>query len=152
MSEQLDIELLKKDVNMLTSLCQKLDASIDKMQEIASNLSQMISLQQQRLDIQEKTTKEIESVLEMRRVEHNNDIKDLHSRITTVNRELTEKIEQSENKILYELQSLKAEIMKDDDHMSRRIMNIESWKWMVMGALFVLGWLASRILPYIKIF
>lgn len=147
MSEQIDIELLKKDVNILTSLCEKLDASIDKMQEIASNLSQLILLQQQRLEIQEKTTKEIESVLEMRRVEHNTDIKELHSRITTVNRELTEKIHETENKILFEIKSLKEELNKDDASTNKRLFDIESWKWMVMGGIFVLGWIASKILP-----
>lgn len=152
MNEHIDIELLKKDVNILTSLCEKLDVSIDKMQEIASNLSQLVSLQQQRLEIQERTTKEIESVMEMRRVEHNNDIKDLHSRITTVNRELTEKIEETENKILSELKSLREEITKNDDKMNTRIFNIETWKWMVMGGLFILGWITSRILPALKLF
>ena len=59
------------------------------MQEIASNLSRMVSLQEQRIETQEKVTKEVQSVLEMRRIEHNEDIKELHSRITTVNRELS---------------------------------------------------------------
>lgn len=152
MSDQIDIELLKKDVNILTSLCEKLEISIDKMQEIASNLSRMVSLQQQRLEIQEKTTKEIESVLEMRRVEHNNDIKELHSRITTVNRELTEKIDKTENKILSEIKALREELSKDENSISRRLFDIESWKWMVMGGLFVLGWIASKIIPHIQLF
>jgi septal ring factor EnvC (AmiA/AmiB activator) len=152
MSEHIDIELLKKDVNILTSLCTKLDISIDKMQEIASNLSHMVSLQQQRLDIQEKTTKEIESTLEMRRIEHNNDIKDLHSRMNSVNKELNDKIEESENKILAELQSLREELKKDKDTLGKRIFEIESWKWMVMGGLFVLGWIASKVLSTIKFF
>jgi DNA repair exonuclease SbcCD ATPase subunit len=152
MSDQIDIELLKKDVNILTSLCEKLDISIDKMQEIASNLSRLVSLQQQRLEIQEKTTKEIESVLEMRRVEHNNDIKELHSRITNVNRELTEKIDKTENKILSEIKALREELSKDENSISRRLFDIESWKWMVMGGLFVLGWIASKIIPHIQLF
>lgn len=152
MSDNLDIELLKKDVAAISLLCAKLDTTIDKMQEIASSLSRMVSLQEQRLDMQEKTTKEIESVLEMRRQEHNTDIKELYTRIDTVNRELNGKIEESEVKILAELKSMKEEILRDDDNMSKRIFNIESWKWMVMGGLFVLGWIASKVLPTIKLF
>ena len=152
LEQRVEIELLKKDVITITALCGKFDVAIDKIQEIASNLSRMLSLQEQRLEIHEKTTKDMENILEMRRVEHNNDIKELHSRITTVNRELTEKIEESESKILSELKSLREEIVKDDDKMNKRIFNIESWKWMVMGGLFVLGWTVSKILPTLKLF
>ena len=36
---RVEIELLKKDVTIMASLCEKFDTTIDKMQEIASNLS-----------------------------------------------------------------------------------------------------------------
>lgn len=149
---RVDIELLKKDINMITTFCDRLNTTIDKMQEIASNLTHMVALQQQKLDIQERTTKEIESTIEMRRIEHNNEIKELHSRITTVNRELTEKIEETELKILTELHNIRTDLKKDDDTLGKRLFNIETWKWMVMGGLFVLGWIASNILPKIKFF
>lgn len=147
----LDLELLKKDVNILTSVCEKLDISIDKMQEIASNLSRMVSLQEQRLEIQEKTTREIESVLEMRRVEHNNDIKELHSRITTVNRELAEKIESTEKHILHELQELRSELKTEKNSLGGRILNIETWKWMIVGGAIVVSWLAGRAIDILKV-
>ena len=148
----IEIELLKKDVNIITSLCEKFDTTIDKMQEIASNLSKMISLQEQRIEMQDKATREMESVLEMRRVEHNNDIKELHSRITTVNRDLTTKIDETEKRILDEIHLLRDELSKDNDKMGKRIFDIETWKWMVMGGIFVVGWIASKILYGIKFF
>ena len=148
----IEIELLKKDVNIITTLCEKFDTTIDKMQEIASNLSKMISLQEQRIEMQDKATREMESVLEMRRVEHNNDIKELHSRITTVNRDLTTKIDETEKRILDEIHLLRDELSKDNDKMGKRIFDIETWKWMVMGGIFVVGWIASKILYGIKFF
>ena len=151
-NQLIEIELLKKDVNIITALCEKFDTTIDKMQEIASNLSRMISLQEQRMEMQEKTTKEMESVLEMRRVEHNNDIKELHSRITTVNRDLTTKIDETEKRILDEIHLLRDELSKDTDKIGKRIFDIETWKWMVMGGIFVVGWIASKMLHGIKFF
>ena len=148
----IEIELLKKDVNIITALCEKFDTTIDKMQEIASNLSRMISLQEQRIEMQDKATKEMESVLEMRRVEHNNDIKELHSRITTVNKDLTTKIDETEKRILDEIHLLRDELSKDNDKMGKRIFDIETWKWMVMGGIFVVGWIASKMLHGIKFF
>ena len=148
----IEIELLKKDVNIITSLCEKFDTTIDKMQEIASNLSKMISLQEQRIEMQDKATREMESVLEMRRVEHNNDIKELHSRITTVNRDLTTKIDETEKRILDEIHLLRDELSKDNDKMGKRVFDIETWKWMIMGSIFVVGWIASKMLHGIKFF
>ena len=151
-NQLIEIELLKKDVNIITALCEKFDTTIDKMQEIASNLSRMISLQEQRIEMQDKATREMESVLEMRRVEHNNDIKELHSRITTVNKDLTTKIDETEKRILDEIHLLRDELSKDNDKMGKRIFDIETWKWMVMGGIFVVGWIASKILYGIKFF
>ena len=151
-NQLIEIELLKKDVNIITALCEKFDTTIDKMQEIASNLSRMISLQEQRIEMQDKATREMESVLEMRRVEHNNDIKELHSRITTVNKDLTTKIDETEKRILDEIHLLRDELSKDNDKMGKRVFDIETWKWMVMGGIFVVGWIASKILYGIKFF
>ena len=145
MSEQeikVDIELLKKDVVTMSALLEKFDTTIDKMQEIASSLSRMVSLQEQRLENQEKTTAEMQSVLEMRRIETNNNIKDIYNRINTVNKELTDKIEDSEKSILAELQKLRQEIQKEDTGISRRLGQIEIWKY---GAAAIITFLMFLI-------
>jgi hypothetical protein len=147
-NERIEIELLKKDVNIMAALCEKFDKTIDKMQEIASNLSRMVSLQEQRLENQEETTKEIQDLLEMRRLEHNNDIKDLHSRITTVNRELSDKIEETEKTILQELQEIRKEIKeshtREEAGITKRLAEIETWKYMMMGGIIVITWVLAK--------
>lgn len=148
---KLEIELLKKDVGVVTALLGKFDTTIEKMQEIASSLSRMVYLQEQRIETQEEITKEVQSVIEMRRLEHNSDIKDLHSRITTVNRELTEKIVDTENKILEELKALREEIKKEKTSVTSRISQIEMWKWMVMGAIALGGWLLGQAMNIAKL-
>lgn len=147
--QRVEIELLKKDVNIIASLCEKFDTTIDKMQEIASNLSRMVSLQEQRLETQEETTKEIQSVIEMRRVEHNNDIKELHSRITTVNRDLSDKIEETEKTILHELHAIRQEIKeshksKDESSLMARLSEVEAWKYTMMGGIIVITWVLAK--------
>ena len=142
---KIDIELLKKDVTMISSLCTKFDTTIDKMQEIASNLSRMVSLQEQRIVVQEKITQEVQSVLEKRRQEHVEDTKELHSHITTVNRELTQKIDESEKRILAELHSMHTELMAEKTSFADRLSKIEIWKYTVVGALMIVSWLAAKI-------
>lgn len=142
---KIDVELLKKDVTMISNLCSKFDTTIDKMQEIASNLSRMVSLQEQRIVVQEKITQEVQGVLEKRRLEHVEDTKELHSRITTVNRELTQKIDESEKRILAELLSMRNELMAEKTSFADRLSRIEIWKYTVVGALMIVSWLAAKI-------
>lgn len=148
---RVEIELLKKDVTIMASLCEKFDTTIDKMQEIASNLSKMVSLQEQRLLSQEETSKDIQSRLEMRRLEHNAEIKELHSRITTVNRELTDKIEETEKAILEELRLMRDEMKNykkedssEDTSLKSRLAKIENWQYTVMGAIVVVTWILAK--------
>lgn len=156
MSEQeikVDIELLKKDVVTMSALLEKFDTTIDKMQEIASSLSRMVSLQEQRLENQEKTTAEMQSVLEMRRIETNNNIKDIYNRINTVNKELTDKIEDSEKSILAELQKLRQEIQKEDTGISKRLGQIEMWKYGIAAIVtFLLFLIANNAISITKLF
>lgn len=149
---RVEIELLKKDVTIMASLCEKFDTTIDKMQEIASNLSKMVSLQEQRLISQEETSKDIQSRLEMRRLEHNAEIKELHSRITTVNRELTDKIEETEKAILEELRLMRDEMKNykkedssEDTSLKSRLAKIENWQYTVMGAIVVVTWILAKM-------
>lgn len=156
MSEQeikVDIELLKKDVTTMSALLEKFDTTIDKMQEIASNLSKMVSLQEQRLENQEKITTEVQSILEMRRLEHNNNIKDIYNRINTVNKELTDKIEDTEKTILAELQKIREELHKKDEGFGARLGQIEMWKYGAAAIIaFLIFLIANNAINITKLF
>ena len=156
MSDQeikVDIELLKKDVVTMSALLEKFDTTIDKMQEIASSLSRMVSLQEQRIENQEKVTAEVQSVLEMRRIEHNNNIKEVYNRINTVNKELTDKIEDTEKTILAELQKLRDDIHKKNEGLGSRLGQIEMWKYGVAAIItFLLFLVANNAINITKLF
>lgn len=145
MDNRIEIELLKKDVTTMSALLEKFDTTIDKMQEIASSLSRMVSLQEQRLENQEKITSEVQSILEMRRLEHNNNIKDIYNRINTVNKELTDKIEDTEQAILRELQAIRQKLDSDKHTFGSRLAQIETWKYMVIGALLIVSFIVGNM-------
>lgn len=149
---KVDIELLKKDVTTMSALLEKFDTTIDKMQEIASNLSRMVSLQEQRLEAQEDATRNVQSILEMRRVEHNENIRDIYNRINTVNRELTDKIEDTERAILSELQAIRQKLDNDKQSFGSRLTSIESWKYMVVGALILISFVIGNVSDITKLF
>ena len=150
---RVDIELLKKDVTTMSALLEKFDTTIDKMQEIASNLSKMVSLQEQRLENQERVTAEVQSILEMRRVENNNNIRDIYNRINTVNSDLTNKIEDTEKTILAELQKLRDDLHKKDEGLGDRLGKIEMWKYGVAAIIaFVIFLVGKNAINISKVF
>ena len=152
-NSKLKIELLKKDVTTMSALLEKFDTTIDKMQEIASNLSRMVSLQEQRLENQERVTAEVQSILEMRRVENNNNIRDIYNRINTVNTDLTNQIEDTERTILAELQKLRDDIHKKNEGLGSRLGQIEMWKYGVAAIItFLLFLVANNAINITKLF
>jgi len=141
---RIEIELLKKDVTTMAALLEKFDTTIDKMQEIASSLSRMVSLQEQRIETQERITQEVQGLLEMRRQEHHENIKDVYNRINTVNRELTDKIEDTEKVILDEIKKLREELNKNKEGIGNRLGQIEMWKYGIVLVVVVLAWIAGQ--------
>ncbi len=150
---RIEIELLKKDVTTMAALLSKFDTTIDKMQEIASSLSRMVSLQEQRIETQERITQEVQGLLEMRRQEQQNNIKDVYNRINTVNKELTDKIEDTENKILEELKKIREDLTKKDEGFGTRLGQIETWKYGIAAIItFLLFLIANNAINITKLF
>jgi len=150
---RIEIELLKKDVTTMAALLNKFDTTIDKMQEIASSLSRMVSLQEQRIETQERITHEVQGILEMRRQEQQNNIKDVYNRINTVNKELTDKIEDTENKILEELKKIREDLTKKDEGFGTRLGQIETWKYGIAAIItFFLFLIANNAINITKLF
>ena len=145
---KLDIGLLTKDVEQTNRLCEKLSESIEKLQEVNVNILRMITLHEQRHDQHEKSENEMKE-----------DIKELHSRITTVTRELHERIDQVEHHITSRIDDLRSDLLnhkkEDKKTIITELSEIERWKWIILGAVmssgFLLGKLElSSILSFIK--
>lgn len=146
---KLEIELIKKDVAGITVLCEKIDKTIEKLQDISVTLSRMVSLLEQRLDNQEKNTKEL-------RVEFVSETRDIHRKIDGIQKELAVRIDSIENSILDEIQRLRVEMQGKlaTDHdasslatktLTERLSSVEKWRYILTGAIFVAGWILSRM-------
>jgi hypothetical protein len=73
------------------------------------------------------------------------DIKELHSRITTVDRSLSDKLELTERRIMEEIKSLRDDISEHNKKEDAELQKIMEWKWMAAGGIVVLAWLLSHI-------
>lgn len=135
---KLQVGLLNKDIQHTNLLCDKLSESIEKIQEMNMNLVKMIALHDNKHEQHEKVEDNLKD-----------DYKELHSRITTINREIHDRIDQVEHHITSRIDNLRAELInhkaQDKMKLSDRLAEVEKWKWMVVGAIGLGGWLLGHL-------
>ena len=132
-----DIALLKKDAKTGELIHQRLEVAVDKLTEITISLKGMIAQQESKLTRAEQTDDDIFITLESRRKEWDNDLKELHSRITTNNRELRESQYQLESKLLNEIRAVRTQL-------SERVGVLEKWRWLIIGGSIIIGIMMSN--------
>jgi len=125
---KVDVEVLKTQVSNISHLCEKMDAVIEKL-----------------VDNQDRIVNQIYEDMNKRKEDTVQDIKELHSRITTVDRNLSDKIELTERRIMDEIKSLHSTINAHNKKEDEDLRKIFQWKWMVVGGVIVLAWLISNI-------
>ena len=125
---KLKVGLLEKDVSLTDKLCTKLSESIAKIQELNTNIAQMIVLHEQKHDQHEKVEKELKD-----------DIKDLHDRIDQVERHISARIDALRTDLLKH----KTEDRKNK--VGEMMKEIERYKWMILGAAIAIGWIIGNI-------
>ena len=84
------------------------------------------------------------------------DIKEIHSRITTSNREIVDKIDDMQTRLEHKMQAnaqisqdqhaeIKKDVVQDLEKMNARVSSLEQWKWYVIGGAAVLGFILGHI-------
>ena len=134
---QTKIALLEKDAETGEKIHRRLEIAIDKLSDCAISLKGMLAQQEQKLTKAEQTDEDIFITLEARRKEWDNDLKELHSRITTNTKELREHQIQSENNMLNELRHMRQQL-------SERVGVLEKWRWLIIGGSIIIGLMMSN--------
>jgi len=125
---KIDVEVLKEKVEHITHLCSKMDQVIEKL-----------------VDNQDRIVTQIYNDMEQRKRDTVEDVKELHSRITTVDRNLSDKIELTERRIMDEIKSLRHAMDEHNKKEDNDLKKISQWKWMIAGGVVVLAWLISNV-------
>jgi predicted nucleic acid-binding Zn-ribbon protein len=73
------------------------------------------------------------------------DIKDLHSRITTGNREIMDKLDMKFDSLSKLEENTHASVNSSMEKLSKRVETLETLRWMLMGAAVVLGYLIGNM-------
>lgn len=129
------------ELAVLKNVVNRIDTSIATMTEVSSNIGKLLAVHEERLNQLEKDNTSVTL-----------DIRDIHSRITTMSREIVEKIESTENKLEGKIKESNESTSKKLNEMStemkkidERVGFLERWKWMVLGGALAIGWVLAKI-------
>jgi len=118
-----DVELLKRDMELLANLAGKFDVAIDKLTDVSQSVDKMLALHEQRLENQEQQ-REI-----------------LHNRISDFKKEVTDNI-----------RDLRDENRVQHNRVEERLGRLEKWRWFVVGVATMFGFILAQIPNISKIF
>ena len=116
---------LKKDIENVNNLNGRLDLAIEKLTDVSTSIKQMLAVHEEKISRQEQIDEIIFDKLKERAGE-----------IDTVHRELSKEMQQVEKRLLLEIKQLKLDI-------GGRVGILERYKWIVLGASIVIGWILS---------
>ena len=136
---EMKVGLLERDVQQTDRLCEKLSESISKLQEVNANILRMITIHEHRHEQHERAETEVKD-----------DIKELHSRITTVNREIHERIDEVERHISERIDALRSDLIQHKKEEGGNVVGdtlkeIDRYKWMILGAAIAIGWIIGNV-------
>lgn len=125
---------VETDVEVLKTLVGKLDTSIEKITDVSNQITMMLAVHERRLD-------DLDNDGELAR----QSIKDVHSRLTTVSREIVEEIKSIERNIRTDSTSQHSALSNKMDAMDQRIGLVEKLKFLILGGAVVFGFLIGQI-------
>ena len=90
------------------------------------------------------------------------DIKEVHSRITTGNREIMDKIDNMDKGIKEKMASgaenatqqheeIQKEIRADIEKITKRVDVLENWRWMIVGGAIAIGYMVGHLELFSKL-
>ena len=114
---------------------------IEKLAQVSMDLKAMLSVHEERLNRQEKTTDNITLYIEKRRDESDQKLKDVYDTMRN-----------QDNIILEELSKIRTESQEAHKALTNRITTLERYIWMAIGGGIVVTYILATAAQYFKIF
>lgn len=147
-----EVAILKTDMAQINVLVDRLDLTIAKLTEVSTTVSQLLAVQGNRLEQQEKAASQFSVLLEKRRDEAAESNEIMHKRISSAEKEFQTEIGKLNDKILDEMKAMRAESKTQHDELSEKMSKLEKWVWVVSGGGAVVGFLLSHVVNLDKFF
>ena len=127
-----EVQLLKKEVSDMKMIYSRLDKAIEKISDVSNSINRMLAVHEEKISQQEEAQIRSEQ-------DTNNDIKELHSRISTNTRELMNLMSEQHKEQTDAMTKLKTELQG-------RVGVLEKWRWLIIGGSIVVGFIAQKMI------
>lgn len=148
---RLKVGLMEKDLINNHELIEKLTEGIEKIQEMNTNLVKMLALHDQKHEIHDKIEEDLDD-----------DVKEIHSRITTESRATQDKVDTLKSEIFKRLDGIHKELLEhivirtsnvtttttthsQNPEIAKSLRELDRWKYILIGIIFFLGYLIDHI-------
>jgi|TARA_B100001996_G_scaffold289819_1_gene230004 chromosome segregation ATPase len=135
---QTKIAVMESDIKQFTNLFGRLDISIEKITELNTSIKEVLAVHEQRISATEVDIERTYDTFEEK-------YEQLHSRISTTNRELAKDLKDHQTKVMDAVMELRDLVGEHAQHHDDRIRALEKRQWMMMGAAAVLGFLIGNL-------
>ena len=125
------IELLKKEVQDMKGIYQRLDTAIVKIGDVSNSINRMLAVHEEKIANAEEAQLKANT-------EFTTDIKELHSRVTSNYKELTEMITMQHKEQALHIQQLQNDL-------NGRVGILEKWRWLIIGGAIVVGFALQKM-------
>ena len=152
--KSLDTQLavVKNEVTQMGQLFTKLEIALDKITDVSNNIGQILAVHERRLEEGEHHFDELKTDMHHAEEKFDDEIKDLHSRLTTNSREIETKMTNEIDKVLDAIKDLKSHMVDKHNQLEVRLAALERWRWILLGAFAVGGALLGNGVEFSSLF
>ena len=126
-----EVALLKKEVSDIKVIFSRLDVAIEKITDVSSCVNRMLAVHEEKIANAEEAQVRANT-------EFTHDIKELHSRVTSNYKELTEMMQ-----LHHKEQALHIQQLQND--LNGRVGILEKWRWLIIGGAIVVGFALQKM-------
>lgn len=142
-----DVAIIKRDIGAIQGFSAKIDDAIEKMAEVSNSISKMLIVHENKLQNHDQMIDGIKLAMSERKNDFDKQVDTLHKRITDMKDENHIEREKYHKELIAALKEIADTQHKLDD----RITVLENWRWYILGAAAVLGFIIAQT-PWDKIF
>jgi uncharacterized protein involved in exopolysaccharide biosynthesis len=137
-----EVELLKREVHEMKEIHIRLDNAIEKIADVSQSLHTIMAVHEEKLMRQEDALDSQERKLD-------DNIMELHSRITKNAEAQTQLMGEMERRMIQAMKdhnrSETEEFQKLREELSNRVGILEKWRWLIIGGSIVAGFIIQKL-------
>jgi hypothetical protein len=140
-SIETDIALIKKDISQIERVFKKVDDAISQMSEILRDLA----VQENVLENNEKRLEILEKKLILHTEEEKTMREEFRQEIKEIKQGNDEALEKRHLEIVTKITAMHEDLNSKLDKQDKRIQSLENWRWYLLGAAAVVGFIIFTV-------